>query len=133
MSSRGFFEARITTHQSGSSEIDYRAVHRQMVAQGFERAIQTTAQKANEVPGIYRLRNAQLTMPQVVEMIRLSLATLGRGMAVQVMKIDEETLLDLTPLAPATHADTDPGSDQTLSSGSEAKAQSGYPAWRRPR
>lgn len=133
MSSGGFFEVRITTHQQGSSEIDYSAVHRQMAAQGFERVIQTTAQKANEVPGIYRLYNARVAMAQVVEMVRLSLGPLGRGMAVQVMKIDEETLLDLMPYTPATPADTAPGSVQSLSSGSEAKAQSGYPAWRRPR
>jgi hypothetical protein len=131
-SSPGFFEARITTHQHGSSEIDYRAVHKQMTALGFERVIQTTAQVANEVPGIYRLYNAQLTTAQVVEMIRSSLAPLGRGMAVQVMKIDEETLLNLSP--PATAAqDTEPRSDRSPSSRSEAKAQSGYPAWRRPR
>ena len=138
MSSRSFFEARITTHQHGSSEIDYRAVHREMVAQGFERVIQTTAQVANEVPGIYRLHNAQLKMAQVVEMIRLSLAPLGRGMAVQVMKIDDETLLNLIPSAPAIRAETEPATtepatDQSPSSASEAKAQSGYPAWRRPR
>ena len=133
MSSRGFFEAHITTHQHGSSEIDYRAVHKRMVAQGFERVIQTTAQKANEVPGIYRLHNAQLTMAQVVETIRSSLAPLGRGMAVHVMKIDEETLLDLTPSAAATQADSESGSDQSPSSGGAAKAQSGYPVWRRPR
>lgn len=133
MSSRSFFETRITTHQSGSSEIDYRAVHREMVAQGFERVIQTTAQVANEVPGIYRLYNAKLTMAQVAEMIRLSLAPLGRGMAVQVMKVDEETLLSLIPSTPATRATTEPATDQSPSSRSKAKAQSGYPAWRRPR
>lgn len=130
MSSRGFFEAHITTHQQGSSGIDYRAVHREMTAQGFERVLQTTAQIANEVPGVYRLYNPQLTMVQVVEMIRLSLTPLRRGMAVQVVKIDEETLLNLIPPAPA---ETAPGSEQYLSSGNEAKAQSGYPAWRRPR
>ena len=133
MSSRSFFEARITTHQHSSSGTDYRAVHRQMTAQGFERVTQTTAQQANEVPGAYRLHNAQLTMAQVVEMIRLTLAPLRRAMAVQVMKIDEETLLTLTPPAPSTGADTKPGPDQSPSSGSDAKAQSGYPAWRRPR
>ena len=132
MSSQGFFEARITTHQSGSSEIDYRAVHTQMRAQGFERVIQSTAQKANEVPGVYRLHNAQLTMAQVVEMIHSSLAPLGRGMALQVLKIDEETLSNLIPSAPITQ-DAGPGSDLSPSSGSEAKAQSGYPVWRRPR
>lgn len=132
MSSRGFFEVRITTHQHGTSETDYRAVHKQMAAQGFKRVTQTTAQKANEAPGIYRLNNAQLTTAQVVEMIRLSLAPLGRGMAVHVMKIDEEALLNLIPSAPATQ-DTEPGSDQIPSSGSDAKAQSGYPTWRRPR
>lgn len=132
MSSRGFFEARITTHQHGSSEIDYRAVHKRMSTQGFERATQTTAQRANEVPGVYRLRNAQLTLAQVVEMIRSTLAPLGRGMAVQVVKIDEETLFNLIPSARVTQ-DTDPGSDQSPSSGSDTKAQSGYPAWRRPR
>jgi hypothetical protein len=130
MSSRGFFEARITTHQHGSSEIDYRAVHKRMAAQGFERAIQTTAQVANEAPGIYRLHNANITTANVVKMIRSALAPLGRGMAVQVMKIDEETLLNLNPSDPATQ-DTEPGS--APSSGSESKAQSGYPAWRRPR
>jgi hypothetical protein len=133
LSSRGFFEVHITTHQRGSSDVDHRAVRKQMSAQGFERVLQTTAQKANEVPGIYRLHNAQLTMAQVVEMIRLSLAPLGRRMAVRVMKIDEETLLNLTPSAAATRADTESGSDQSLSSGSGAEAQSGYPAWRRPR
>lgn len=133
MSSRGFFEAHITTHQHGSSQIDYRAVHKQMAAHGFERVIQTTAQKANEVPGVYRLHNAQLTMAQVVELIRLSVAPLGGAMAVQVLKIDEETLLNFNPSAPATRADTEPETDQSLSSGSAAKAQSGYPAWRRPR
>jgi hypothetical protein len=143
MSSRSFFEARITTHQHGSSEIDYRAVHREMVAQGFERVIQTTAQVANEVPGIYRLHNTQIKMTKVVEMIRLSLAPLGRGMAVQVMKIEEETLLNLIPSSPVTRADTEPATtepattepatDQSPSSRSEAKAQSGYPAWGRPR
>jgi hypothetical protein len=132
MSSQGFFEARITTNQSGSSEIDYRAVHRRMTAQGFERVIQTTAQMANEVPGIYRLHKAQLTMAQVVEMIQSSLAPLGRGMAVQVLKVDEETLSNLTPSAPLAQ-DAGPGSDLSPSSGSEAKAQSGYPVWRRPR
>lgn len=138
MSSRSFFEARITTHQHGFSEIDYRAVHREMVAQGFERVLQTTAQVANEVPGIYRLHNAQLKMAQVVEMIRLSLAPLGRGMAVRVMKIDDEALLNLIPSAPATRAETEPApaepaTDPSRSSRSKAKAQSGYPAWRRPR
>lgn len=132
MSSGAFFEARITTHQHGSSEIDYRAVHRQMRAQGFERVLQTTAQKANEVPGIYRLHNAQLTMVQVAEMIRLSLAPLGRGMAVQVLKIDEETMLNLIP-SPSVTQDIEPGSDQSPPSEGEAEAQSGYPAWRRPR
>ena len=132
MTSQGFFEAHITTHQHGSSEIDYRAVHRQMVAQGFERVLQTTAQAANEVPGTYRLHNAQLTMAQVAEMIRLSLAPLGRDMAVQVMKVDEETLFNLIPSVPSTRADAEPGSDQ-IPSGSEAQAQSGYPAWKRPR
>jgi hypothetical protein len=131
MSSRGFFEVHITTHQRGSSETNYRAVHKQMAAQGFERVIQTTAQIANEAPGLYRLHNAQLTMAQVVEMIRLSLAPLGRGMAVQVMKVDEEILLNLSP--PVTPADTEPESDPSPSSGSAGKAQSGYPAWRRPR
>jgi hypothetical protein len=138
MSSRSFFEARITTHQHGSSEIDYRAVHKEMVAQGFERVLQTTAQVANEVPGIYRLYNAQLKMAQVVEMIRLSLAPLGRAMAVRVIKIDEETLLNLIPRAPAPRAETEPATtepatDQSPSSRSKAKAQSGYPAWGRPR
>jgi hypothetical protein len=132
MSSRGFFEARITTNQSGSSEIDYRAVHKRMAAKGFDRVIQTTAQMANEVPGIYRLHNAQLTIAQVVEMIQSALAPLGRGMAVQVLKVDEETLANLIPSAPVIH-ETEPGSDQSPSSGSETKAQSGYPAWRRPR
>jgi hypothetical protein len=132
MSSQGFFQAHITIHHRGSSEADYRAVHRQMTAQGFERVIQTTAQMANEVPGLYRLYNAQLTMAQVVEMVRLSLAPLGRGMAVQVMKIDDEALLNLIPRAPVTQ-DIEPESDQMPSSGAEAKAQSGYPAWRRPR
>ncbi len=133
MSSQGFFEARITTHQHGSSEIDYGAVHKQMVAHGFQRVIQTTAQKANEVPGIYRLHNAQLTMAQVVELIRLSVAPLGGGMAVQVLKVDEETLLNFLPSARASRADAERKSDQSLSSGSKTKAQSGYPAWRRPR
>ena len=133
MSSRGFFEAHITTHQQGSSEIDYGAVHRQMTAHGFERVIQTTAQQANEVPGVYRLHNAQLTLVQVVELIRLSVAPLGGGMAVQVLKVDEEILLNLIPSAPASRADTEPRSDQSPSSGSDTKAQSGYPAWRRPR
>ena len=138
MSSRSFYEARITTHQHGSSEIDYRAVHREMVAQGFERVLQTTAQVANEVPGIYRLHNAQLKMTQVVDMIRLSLTPLGRAMAVRVMKVDDEILLNLIPRAPARRAGTEPattqpGSDQSPSPGGEAKAQSGYPAWRRPR
>lgn len=129
MSSRGFFQAHITTHQQGFSEIDYGVVHRRMAALGFERVIQTTAQKANEVPATYRLNNAQLSLAQVVEMMRLSLAPLRRGMAVQVMKVDEETLFDLIPSA----QDPEPGSDQPHSSGSETKAQSGYPAWRRPR
>jgi hypothetical protein len=133
MSSQGFFEVYITTHQHGSSETNYRAVHKQMAAQGFERVTQTTAQQANEVPGVYRLHNVQLTMAQVVQMIRLSLAPLGRAMAVRLMKIEEEILLNLIPSAPLTRADTDPGSDEPTSSGSEAKAQSGYPAWRRPR
>lgn len=132
MSSQGCFEAHITTHQHGFSEIDYRAVHRQMAAQGFERVIQTTAQVANEMSGIYRLHNAQLTMAQVVEMIRLSLAPLGRNMAVQVLKIDDEALLNLIPSAPVTQA-FEPEFDQIPSSGGDAKAQSGYPAWRRPR
>ena len=125
MSSPGFFEVHITTHQHGSSEIDYRAVHRQMVARGFERVIQTAAQIANEVPGLYRLHSAQLSMPQVVEMTRLALAPLGRGMAVRVLKIDEETLFDFIPTAIAEQADTKPKS--------KSKAQSGYPTWRRPR
>ncbi len=133
MSSRGFFEAHITTHQHGSSRIDYGAVHRQMAAHGFERVIQTTAQKANEVPGIYRLHNAQLTLAQVVELIRLSVAPLGDGMAVQVLKVDEETLFNFIPSAPASRADTEPGSDPSLFSEDKTKAQSGYPAWRRPR
>jgi hypothetical protein len=132
MSSAGFFEARITTHQHGSSEIDYRAIHKRMTAQGFERVVQTTAQEANEAPGVYRLQNAQLTMAQVLEKIRLSLAPLGRGMAVRVMKIDEETLLNLRSPAPVTQ-DTEHATDQSPSSGGDAKAQSGYPAWRRPR
>lgn len=129
MTSQSFFEAHITTHQHGSAGIDYRAVHRQMAAQGFERVIQSTAQAANEVPGTYRLYNAQLSMAQVVEMLRLTLAPLGRGMAVQIMKIDEETLLNLIPPAPSTQ-DTEPASDHPHSSG---RAQSGYPTWRRPR
>ncbi len=103
-----------------------------MAAQGFERAIQTTAQVANEAPGIYRLNNAKITTANVVEMIRLALAPLGRGMAVHVLKVDEETLLNLMPSAPASPTDTEPRSDQ-LSSGGKTKAQSGYPAWRRPR
>jgi hypothetical protein len=131
MSSRGFFEVHITTHQRGSSETNYRAVHKQMAAQGFERVIQTTAQIANEAPGLYRLHNAQLTMAQVVEMLQVSLAPLRRGMAVQVLKIDEEILLNLSPSATPAH--TEPESDPSQSLGSEAKAQSGYPAWRRPR
>jgi len=133
MSSRGLFEAHITTHQHGSSEIDYRAVHRQMAAHGFEPVIQTTAQKANEVPGIYRLHNPQLTMPQVVELIRSSLAPLRLAMTVQVLKIDEETLLNLAASAPADQPHTEPGSDRSPSPRSDAEAQSGYPAWRRPR
>ncbi|HEX5283883.1 MAG TPA: hypothetical protein VFW30_07180 [Bryocella sp.] len=133
MSSRTFFEARITTHQHGSSGINYRAVHTQMAAQGFQRVLQTTAQVANEVPGVYRLHNPKLTLAQVVEMIRLSLAPLGRGIAVQVMKIDEETVLNLTPSAPATPADSESASDQPLFSSNDGKPQSGYPVWRRPR
>lgn len=133
MSSRRFFEARITTHQHGSSGIDYRAVHALMAAQGFERVIQTTAQVANEVPGIYRLHKPQLTMAQVVEMIRLSLGPLERGIAVHVMKIDEETVLNLIPPAPAARAGAETERNQSVSSGSEAEAQSGYPVWRRPR
>ena len=129
MSSLGLFEVRITTHQHGSSGIDYRAVHKHMAAHGFERVMQTTAQKANEAPGIYRLENPQLTMPQVVELIRLSLAPLKLAMTVQVLKIDEESLLNLTAVQP----EAEPASDQSPSSRSEAKAQSGYPAWRRPR
>ena len=132
MSSQGFFEAHITTHQSGSSEIDYRAVHKRMAANGFERVLQTTAQKANEVPGIYRLHNPQLTMVQVVEIIQSSLAPLGRGMAVQILKIDEETLLNLIPPA-LDPQDAEPESDQSPFSTSDARAQSGYPAWGRPR
>ncbi len=131
MSSRGFFEAHIAIHQHGSAVIDYRAVHKKMAAQGFQPVVQTTAQKANEVPGVYRLHNPHLTMAQVVEMIRSSLAPLGRSMAVQILKIDEETLLNLTPSASATQ-DAEPGSDQIPSS-SDARAQSGYPAWGRPR
>ena len=132
MSSRGFFQAQITTHQHGSSRIDYRAVHKQMAAHGFERVIQTTAQVANEVPGIYRLHNPQLTMAQVVEKIQSSLAPLGRGMAVQILKIDEETQLNLLPSSPLA-PNAEPAPDQPPSSGSDAKAQSGYPAWGRPR
>ena len=138
MSSRSFFEARITTHQPGSFEIDYRTVHKRMAAQGFEPVLQTTAQVANEVPGIYRLHNAQLNMTQVVEMIRLSLSPLGRGMAVRVLKVDEETLLNLTPSAPSARAEiepatSEPATDQFPPSPGESTAQSGYPAWRRPR
>ena len=133
MSSRSFFEARITTHRQRSSEIDYRAVHKQMAARGFERVVQTTAQKANEVPGVYRLHNAQLAMAQVVEMIRLSLVPLGRGMAVQVTRIDEEAVFDLIPSSPSTQREAEPASDPPPSTGSPAKAQSGYPTWRRPR
>jgi hypothetical protein len=125
MSSPGFFEVHITTHQHGSSETDYRAVHRQMVARGFERVIQTAAQIANEVPGLYRLHNAPLAMTQVVEMTRLALAPLGRGMAVRVLKIDEETLCDFIPATSPAQTGTKPKS--------KAKAQSGYPTWRRPR
>ena len=132
MSSLGLFEAHITTHQHGSSGTDYRAVHRQMAAHGFERVTQTTAQKANEAPGIYRLHDAQLTMSQVVELIRSSLAPLRLAMTVQVLKIDEETVLNFAS-APAAQPDTEPGSDQSRSSRSEPAAQSGYPAWRRPR
>jgi hypothetical protein len=132
MSSRGFFQAHITTHQHGSSGIDYRAVHKQMAAHGFERVLQTTAQVANEVPGIYRLHKPQLTMAQVVEIIELSLAPLGRGMAVQVLKIDEETLLNLLPSDPVA-PDAEPAPDHSPSSETHAKAQSGYPAWGRPR
>lgn len=129
MSSPGFFEVHITIHQRGSSGTDHRAVHKQMAARGFERAPQTTAQKANEAPGVYRLHNTQLTMPQLVELIRLTLAPLRLSMTVQVLKIDEEVLLNLAAIPPGT----EPGSDQSPSSRSEAKAQSGYPAWRRPR
>jgi hypothetical protein len=133
MSSPGFFEVHITTHQHGSSQIDDRAVHRRMVAQGFERAIQTTAQIANEVPGVYRLNKAQLRTPQVVEMIRLALTPLGRGIAVQVMKVEEEILLNFAPSATAAPAEIKSKSAQSLSSESALKAQSGYPAWKRPR
>jgi hypothetical protein len=133
MSSPGFFEVHITTHQHGSSRIDDRALHRRMVAQGFERAIQTTAQIANEVPGVYRLHKAQLRTPQVVEMIRLALTPLGRGMAVQVMKIEEEILLNFVSSATAVPAEIKSKSAQLLSSESAVKAQSGYPSWKRPR
>ena len=133
MSSPGFFEVHITTHQHGSSRIDYRAVHRRMVAQGFERVIQTTAQMANEVPGLYRLHRAKLRTSQVVEMIGLALTPLGRGMAVQVMKIEEEILFNFVPSATAPQAEVKSKSTQPLSSESGVKAQSGYPAWRRPR
>lgn len=132
MSAKSFFEARITTYQHGSSEIDYKAVHKQMAAAGFKRVLQTTAQKANEVPGIYRIHNRQLTLAQIVELIRLSLAPLACGMAVQVLKVDDETLLTLTPPTPNMRGEADPGAGQSQLS-EKAKAQSGYPAWRRPR
>jgi hypothetical protein len=133
MSSVGLFEVHITTHQHGSSEIDYRAVHKQMVSQGFVRVMQTTAQVANEVPGVYRLQDAQLTTAQVVEMIRLAVTSLGRRITVQVMKIEEEIVF--TSLASTTdaRAGTNSKSDRPRSFETKLKAQSGYPAWRRPR
>jgi len=133
MSSAGFFEVRITTHQHGSSGIDYRAVHRQMVSQGFERVLQTTAQIANEVPGTYRLHNAHLTTGQVAKMIRLALTSLGCHITVQVVKVREEFLFTSNPSVSETGAKTKSEPDSSLSPGNKAKAQSGYPAWRRPR
>lgn len=133
MSSRSFFEVHIATHQQGSSEIDYRAIHRHMVEQGFERVTQTTAQVANEVPGVYRLHNAQLSMLQVVEMIRVALTSLGRRMAVKVLKIEEESLFNFIPSAAPAQARSEPKSRKSAATASRIKAQSGYPAWRRPR
>jgi len=133
MSSPGFFEVRITTHQHGSSGIDYRAVHRQMVSRGFERVLQTTAQIANEVPGAYRLHDAQLTTTQVVEMIRLALTSLGCHITVQVMKVQEEFLFNSGPSTSDAGATTKSDPGRSVSPGTKATAQSGYPAWRRPR
>lgn len=104
-----------------------------MVSQGFERVIQTTAQIANEVPGAYRLHNAQLTTAQVVEMIRLALTSLGCNITVQVMKVQEEFLFTSSPSGADAGAKTKSEPGGPPSPGNKAKAQSGYPAWRRPR
>jgi hypothetical protein len=104
-----------------------------MVSQGFERVIQTTAQIANEVPGTYRLHNTQLTTAQVAKMIRLALTSLGCHITVQVMKVREEFLFTSTPSVSDAGAKTKSEPDSPLSLRDKAKAQSGYPAWGRPR
>jgi hypothetical protein len=133
MSPTGFFEVRIATHQRGWSEVDYRAIHRHMEAHGFQRVLQTTAQSANEVPGIYRLQNTKLPMEQVMAAVRSVLAPLGKGMAVRIMKVEEEEVFDLV-LSPVSAIPivTDTKPKRARSPGG-AKAQSGYPAWKRPR
>lgn len=132
MSSAGFFEVHIATHQRGTSGIDYGTIHGQMESNEFERVIQTTAQSANEVPGGYRLRRPQLTIEQVMERLHVVLAPLGLGMSVRVMKVEEEKMFDLVSTV-SPPGETDPKGRRSRSSGGAVEAQSGYPTWRRPR
>lgn len=105
-----------------------------MEANGFERLIQSTAQSANEVPGGYRLREAQLTIAEVMERLRAILGPLGLGMSVRVMKVEEERVFDLVAAGTAEAPTGKESAPKRSRSGiGEAEAQSGYPAWRRPR
>lgn len=132
MFASGLFEVYIATHQRGSSGIDYRAIHKQMEEHGFERVIQTTAQSANEVPGVYRLGSVQLTIQQVTDMVRGALEPLGRDMSVRVVKVEEEVVFDLASALPSG-AGADLLAARRRYSKHSGEAQSGYPAWRRPR
>jgi hypothetical protein len=105
-----------------------------MEAHEFERVIQTTAQSANEVPGIYRLHDPELTIEQVMERVRVALAPLGWGMAVRIIRIEREMVFDLVPSLPGdSPIETDLKPKRAQASKGGAKAQSGYPAWKRPR
>ena len=104
-----------------------------MEADEFERVIQTTAQSANEVPGVYRLHNSQLAMEQVVERVRVVLAPLGWGIAVRIVKVEEERAFELVVGPPAAARVEKEVKPKKVSAEEPVKAQSGYPVWRRPR
>ncbi|HTV09766.1 MAG TPA: hypothetical protein VMD97_12050 [Candidatus Aquilonibacter sp.] len=72
-------------------------------------------------------------MPQVIEKIRLALTSLGRGMAVKVLKVEEEFLFNFVPSAATADAGSKTPSNRSASSGGAVKAEPGYLTWRRPR